>query len=149
MELAKKIKLMLENNEFRKLQTLFESTKPNLWEEELLDITYDTGNLAAYTIICMMLIEQESPKLHSLASAMLVHALCHINGAYASGYYHMLRASILDPKDVGYKEALLFFHKIPDQLLSKKRAIELALEVLEKDPTSKAADDIIKRYQPL
>ena len=147
MKLKEQIRDLLLKNDLSGLESLLVGKDIDSWSGDLVDIAYDTKSLLAYTLICMMLMKQESSRLHSLATALLSHSLCYIEGAYASACYHMRRAVALDPKNVGYKEALLFFHEIPEQLLNKEEAIKLASEVLEKDPGSKAAQDIIKRYK--
>ena len=149
MELKEKIEKLLSTNDFVSLEHLLDGIDIDVWGEKLLDIAYDNESLVAYTLICMMLIKKESPRLHCLASTLLSHSLCHIKGAYSSGFYHMRRAVALDQKNVGYKEALLFFHEIPEQPLDKEEALELAMQVLKQDPKSKPALDVVERYEAM
>jgi len=145
MELKEKLRKLLLKNDFNGLEELLSGMDVETWGGKLLDIAYDNGSLVSYILICMMLIKKESPKLHCFASILLSQSLSHIEDAYASGYYHIQRAVMLDPENVDYKEALLFFHEIPDQLVSKEEALRVAKEILQKKPDSSAALEIVER----
>jgi hypothetical protein len=147
MQLKEQIKELLIKNDFDGLKNLLTENDIDSWSEDLVDVVYDTKNLLAYTFVCMTLMKKESSRLHCLAAALLSHSLCYINGAYASALYHVRKAIELDPNDVGLKESLLFFHVIPDQLLSRDEAVQIALEVLKNDHQSIAARDIIERHK--
>jgi len=139
MVLKEKIKKLLEDNDFDQLEYLLNNTDLEVWDNVLIDLTFDDKTLISYSLICMMLVRRESPKLHSLASALLSHSLCHIQGAYASALYHIRKAIELDSHDIGLKEALLFFHEIPDKLVSDSEAKKLIDEILKEKPSSKCA----------
>lgn len=110
----------------------------------LLKIGYDMESITPYSFICSLLCEKESTNLHYLASEILVNPLCFIVGAYNAALYHARRAAQLEPNDISIKEYLLLFYNIPDKLISKEEAIEIARDVLNKIPNSKAAIDILK-----
>lgn len=147
MKLSEEVRDLLEKNDFFELEKLLKRVGLHDFEDALSDATFEHANLLSYTFICMLLIKAETAELHFIASSLLAFPLCHLEGAYASGYYHARKAVVLSPSDVSYKEFLLFFHEIPDQLLRTEEAVELATEVLKKDPGSKAAQDILKRYK--
>ena len=146
MKFKDRIKGLLEENNFFGLEYLLQEVGLKEFEDALSDATFDYKTLLSYTFLCMLLIKKETAELHFMASALLAFPLCHIEGAYVSGYYHASKAAALDPKDVSYKEFLLFFHEVPDQLLSSDKALELARKILEKDSNSKVALGIVERY---
>ncbi|USG64640.1 hypothetical protein NDK47_21225 [Brevibacillus ruminantium] len=113
----------------------------------LHELAYDTSDLVCYTFVNFLMYSQgERSDLHHLASSLLSHPLCHIEGAYKSALLHSRRASELSPEDVALKEYLLFFHIIPEKLVSKEEAIEIASVVLQVEPNSQVAKDIFSRY---
>ncbi|MFM1655114.1 hypothetical protein ACI7RC_23915 [Brevibacillus sp. B_LB10_24] len=114
----------------------------------LHELAYETGDLVCYTFVNFLIYSQgESSDLHHLASSLLSHPLCYIEGAYRSALLHSRRALELSPEDVGLKEYLLLFHIIPEELVSKEEAIEIANMVLQIDPKSQVAKNIISRYE--
>lgn len=114
----------------------------------LHELAYDSGDLICYTFVNFLIYSQgESSNLHHLASSLLSHPLCYIEGAYKSALLHSRRASELSPEDVGLKEYLLFFHIIPDELVSREEAIAIANMVLQTEPSSEVAKDILSRYE--
>lgn len=109
----------------------------------LLKIGYDTESITPYSFICSLLCEKESANLHYLASEILVNPLCFLVGAYNAALYHARRAAQLEPNDTSLKEYLLLFYNIPDKLISKEDAVEIAREVVNKIPNSKVALDVL------
>jgi tetratricopeptide (TPR) repeat protein len=109
----------------------------------LLEIGYDRESITPYSFICSLLCEKESANLHYLASEILVNPLCFLAGAYNAALYHARRAAQLDPNDISIKEYLLLFYNIPDKLISKEEAIEIAREIVNKVPNNKAALDVL------
>jgi hypothetical protein len=113
----------------------------------LHELAYDTSDMVCYTFVNFLIYSQgESSNFHHLASSLLSHPLCYIEGAYKSALLHSKRASELSPEDIGLKEYLLFFHIIPEQLVSKEEAIAIANMVIQTEPSSQAAKDILSRY---
>ncbi|MDQ0417598.1 MULTISPECIES: hypothetical protein [Thermoactinomycetaceae] len=114
--------------------------------ECLIGLSHETGSMFIYTFGYSLLLKQESAKLHELLYVMLSISLPYIEGAYESSLYHARRAAALDPDDVEYKSCILLFHEIPDQLVSKEEAVEIAKEIITVDPTNSAATKILLRY---
>ena len=85
-----------------------------------------------YVFLCDILNEKESADIHYLASLILIGPFSHLEGAYAGGYYHAKKAIKLDPDNIGFKEYILFFYSVPEQLLPRNEAISIAKEVLKK-----------------
>lgn len=109
----------------------------------LLKIGYDTESITPYSFICSLLCEKESANLHYLASEILVNPLCFLVGAYNVALYHARRALQLEPDDISIKEYLLLFYNIPERLISKEEAIEIAKDVLNINPYSKIALNVL------
>ncbi|MGG4267247.1 hypothetical protein [Peribacillus simplex] len=112
--------------------------------DSLFLIAYDNENLTPYGFVNYLLFENETAQLHYLASFLLSMALNHLDGAYQTAFFHATRASELEPNDISYMEDLLFFYGIPDQLLSKRRANDIAMQILKKDPDNKVASSVLE-----
>lgn len=113
-------------------------------EDLLMEWAFEEPNMIIYTFICRRLEKDESDELHSLAADILCHPLCHLEGAYLSGFYHAQECVRLAPEKVSYREFLLFFAEIPEKLLDKKIALKLAEDILREIPSSQIAKTFMK-----
>lgn len=112
--------------------------------DALLKIAFDTENINVYTFTIFMLIKHENSKLHLLASRLLALPFCHIEGAYQASVMHLKRAIELEPENIDYLIFLLFFYEVPDQVISKDEAKEVAQRILNYDPSNQIAQKILK-----
>lgn len=95
------------------------------------------------TFFLYLILENENAKLHEIASALLSFPYAWISRGYSVALNHLRKAIVLSPENMYYKELILFYHDIPDHLLSKEDAIKYAKQVLEVNPLVKVAQDII------
>ncbi|MCL2113280.1 MAG: hypothetical protein FWH31_04950 [Streptococcaceae bacterium] len=108
---------------------------------------YDVeSEVVFYFFLVDWLFEEESAELQELASAVMSFGLNWMPGAYSLGLGHMRRAMELDSDNLNYKQGILIFHDIPDRLLPKQEAIEISKEILSKDPSCAAAQNILQKY---
>ena len=70
-------------------------------------------------------------------------AFSHFPEGHLAGYYHARRALELDPFNIHYKEYLLEFRIIPEQILSREEAVQLSKEVIKDKPDSYRAKEIL------
>ncbi|MBS1987742.1 hypothetical protein JST56_01995 [Candidatus Dependentiae bacterium] len=101
----------------------------------------DDNNICAYSFICFLILDCKTIEYHSLASEILIHCFPHLGG-YAAALYHVRRYLQLCPDDVDMLEMLLFFHNVPEKLVSREEAIQVAGEILKKNPDSSHAKAI-------
>ncbi|OYD06594.1 hypothetical protein [Paludifilum halophilum] len=106
-------------------------------ENLLLEYSFDTEDIGVYTLLNIHLLDQENGPIHHVISVIMSMAFSHWNGAYQVAFYHAKKAVELDPENLDFKEYMLFFYEIPDQLLSKDEAISLAKEILKQRPIAK------------
>lgn len=92
-------------------------------------------------------IYEEDALLHYIATLLLIHPLVYFPGAYYVAYNHLLKVIELEPDDWGHQELLLFFHEIPDQIVKKEEAIEIARNILKVYPESGPALSIINELE--
>lgn len=113
----------------------------------LLKLAVENEEIVVYTFATFLISQLgENSELHCLASSLLSHPLCHIDGVYKSALFHSRRALELSPNNISLKENLLFFHTIPDRLISKDEAILLAKEVLQTDPNGAITKEVLGIY---
>ncbi|WP_146130573.1 hypothetical protein [Laceyella sediminis] len=86
-----------------------------------------------------LIVKHEEATFHCIASHLMSLPLCSIDGAYNVGFYHAKRAVELSPEDASFKEHLLFYHAIPDKLLSDEEAEKIAKSILEMEPDNQTA----------
>lgn len=91
--------------------------------------------------------EKEDDEYHNLASIIMTFGLNWMPGAYNVAMCHLQRAIQLNPDNIGYKQEMLLFNIMPDQLLSKEEALAYAREVHEVDPLDLTANDILNKYK--
>lgn len=113
-------------------------------ESDLMEIAFETDNIATYFFIVNMLNEEESAEIHAIGASILSTAFSQINGSYNLALNHMRKAMQLDPNNITYKEGMLLFYNIPEQLITRTEAIELAGEIIKINPENQHAKDILQ-----
>lgn len=106
----------------------------------IIECGFDKGLLPLYTFVNFLLIENETAHLHRCAAVLIAQCFVHLEGAYSMGLFHARRAIELAPDEPTYKEYILLYYDIPDKLLSKEEAIEIATQLQQQDPGNIAAD---------
>ena len=147
MNLENEIKDFVSKKKLCELENLLIKIKIDDFRKSLIKITFESESIVSYSLVCMMLMKHESVELHQLAIDLLVHPLCIIEGAYTAALYHARKAINISPDDVDLKESLLFFHNVPDKLVSKEEAITMAKQILEKEKDNKSAKELLDRYR--
>lgn len=141
--MKEKLKSLIILGNMKEAKDIFKEMNYVEARDVLLEIGYDTESITPYSFICSLLFEKESANLHYLASEILANPLCFLAGAYNVALYHARRAAQLDTNDISIKEYLLLFYNIPDKLINKEEAVEIAREIVKKAPNSKAALDVL------
>ena len=114
------------------------------FHDAVLGEAFDHQSLACYRLYVGLLLDGESAERHVAASEMLSLALNIFPGAYATSFFHAVRAVALAPEDISYKEHLLSFHNNPEHLLSPEDARRVAQEVLDLDPSNDAGREVLR-----
>lgn len=104
---------------------------------------HDKPGVLAYVFVSFLLKKEEKAIYHNIASILMSGAFNYLPGAYLASYYHSKRAIKLDPSNIGYKNTLLFLRQIPEKILEKEEAVQLAKEILNEKPDSDSALGIL------
>jgi hypothetical protein len=145
--LKEQIKSLLKENKLVELEELLSSYSEAEISDPLITASFDTYHIATYSVACMLLMKKQTAEMHWLAAEILIHPLCHLEGAYSAAMYHVRKAIELDPTDLGLKEVLIFLHGVPDRVVSKEEAISIAYELLEKEPANRCAHDLLEWHK--
>ncbi|KOP78259.1 hypothetical protein AMS59_10240 [Lysinibacillus sp. FJAT-14745] len=124
---------------FIEAKALVDGLNKDEFEDYILELCYKSESIIYYSFVLDLLKNRETAFLHYIASIILSHPLCHLEGAYQAAFYHAKKAIDCDEDDIGLKEYLLFFNAIPDKLLSDREAKILAEKVLKIKPDSEVA----------
>lgn len=150
MEKDNILKKLIQSLEVLILKFKFEEAAKLLVNFDELTITsaiqtmgFDKPGVLAYVFVCFLLKNEEKAIYHYAASLLMSNAFNHYPEGHLAGYYHARRALELDPRNIHYKEYLLEFRVIPEQILSKEVAIQLAKEVIKAKPNSYRAKEIL------
>lgn len=103
-------------------------------------------DVAVYGLVAYLLGSgEDKAHWHSVASELLVSSLCHLPGAYVLGYYHACCAAELAPDDADSQEFVLFFVGVPDRVMETADIVRFAQRTLRLRPSSKVAQDALRR----
>lgn len=141
--MLEKLKKHIMEGDFNLARSLYEKGDYETLEHDIHVIAYDTENVATYFFILELLFHKNEAQLHYIACSLLANPLVYIPGAYYMAYNHILQAIELDSDNLKYKENLLLFYSIPDKILKRETAIEIANSILRIDPENKAANSVI------
>lgn len=144
--LEKLKKYILEGN-FNLARSLYEDKNYDILEHDIHVVAHDTENVATYFFILDLIFHKHEAQLHYIACSLLSNPLVYIPGSYYLAYNHILKAIEQDTDNLKYKENLLLFYNIPDKILNREKAIEIANSILKIDPENNAANSVINgRY---
>ncbi len=141
-KLSNEFELLILKGEFERAKKIVKKFSNKELKDILFQISYSSGSIAPYGFICFLLQEYETSELHLMAAVLLSHGINHLPNAYNLALFHARRAVSLEPNS-GNKEFLLFFHELPEKLISDNDAIKIAKEILKETSNSKIAKEII------
>ena len=110
----------------------------------VIGAAFDQPSTLFYAFFSYLIAKQETAERHFLAAHLMSTALCHLPDGYQVAFYHMKKALVLDPGNVGYKMDLLLFYDIPEQLLSPREARRIAEEILAQEPDHAVARGLVR-----
>jgi len=145
--IEQKIKDLILDGNFLEANQFLDKIDLDKLASILLDIGYEEESICAYSFVCFLMLKKETKEYHSLASDILIHAFPHLIGGYKTALYHLRQAIKIDPNDIDLEEMLIFFHNVPEKLVSLEEAIKTASRVLEKKPDSNPAKRILLDYK--
>jgi hypothetical protein len=125
-----KLKELIASGNFLEAKKMLPHIAHKKLAATLFDIGYHDENNCAYAFVCFVMLEDETVNYHCLASEIMTLAFPHLNGGYETALFHIRRAMELDPSDIELDETLLFFHSLPNKLVSDEEAQRVAVKLL-------------------
>jgi len=143
METIKRINELILNYKLEEASKLLQEISLDFFANKIISLAYKNSSLLYYSFIEFLINQNQNAEYHSIASQLLSSSLCHFNGAYQSAYFHALKAIELEPENIKYKEFILFFYEIPENILSFEKAQEIANEIIKTEPQNIVANQIL------
>lgn len=112
-------------------------------ENDLIKYAYDSCNFSLYSFAFYMYIKKQDEKWLKLSLSLIIGPLCFVDGAYSIGLF-LARQLVKKDRSVDNLVQLLFFYDIPEKLLSKDEALEIAEQILKLNPDNQIALKVIK-----
>ncbi len=103
-------------------------------EDAFHGYAFDMRDIRAYTFATELIRREEKWQWQYLASVLMCMGLCQFEGAYFTAYFHALEAIKLAPDDESLREYVLFFHNVPDKVMSKEEAMKQTKVLLSMNP---------------
>jgi tetratricopeptide (TPR) repeat protein len=100
---------------------------------------HEKPGVLAYVFVSYLIKNEEKAIYHYAASLLMSYAFNYLPGAYWAAYYHSKRALELDSSNIQFKTSLLYLRDIPEKILGKEEAIQIAKEILNEKPDSESA----------
>lgn len=116
---------------------------PNQLKEFLLKTAYDTSDFSLYSFAVHMFAETDGIEWLETALSLVIGPLCFVDGAYSIGLFHA-RQLLAKEYSVKNLEMLLFFHDLPEKLVGRDEALEIAARILRLEPGNQLALRITK-----
>ncbi len=146
MNIEEELLKFLLNGEIEKSVALIKSMNVEIMHEKiqniLLKVAFEKESIIPYVVVVKLLLEKEMSDLHAFASTLLSNPLCWIEGAYQAGFYHQKRAVQMEPYNIAYKEYLLSYNALPDEILSDEEALKIRKEIISLEPNN----EFVKSY---
>lgn len=136
---------MLKDGDIEGMKYIALKASPDSLENILVELGFEVHSLALYTLMISMIINRVTEKRHDTAIDLLIHPLCRYEGAYTLALYHARKNIALKPS-LENRTLLLFFHDVPDKLVTKDEAIEVARYILNEDSSCWVAKDLLEGY---
>ena len=138
---------LVEIGEYENASVLLDSMEEPKIRDYLLMAAFEMENLSILGFGIYMLNKTNSELWRSIVIMLLLHPLCHLEGAYSFAFFYAKEELRLDRSEENLTQ-LLFFNEIPEKLLSNTEALKIAKEVLSMNPDNTVAKDVIKRMTP-
>lgn len=143
------VEQILEKNirlaKFETAKTEFVKLPIQMQFDTISKVSYKMESMAVYAFLCYMIGADNNPCYHEMAVDILINTLSFFEGAYTVAFYHTKVLYHAEPNNTEWKTLMLFFHDIPEKLLSEEQALKLAKSIIQVEPENIVARQIIAR----
>lgn len=142
VSMIKKIETSILYGRYEEIKEICEEMDSMQIRDILLNMAFDTENIGVYGFVQYMSQCSEKKVWMELMVEILMHPLCHLEGAYSMSLFYS-REILKKYRTVENLERIIFFYKIPEKLVSYEEAKEIAKEIITMEPNNKVALAII------
>lgn len=130
-ELEYRLRKHIAEMDFEKAAKLFLELTKEEQSNMILSAGFDTFHLTIYAFMNYLLQQHESSEIHDLTSSLMLHPLCHLEGACVIALFHAKKAVELDPDNIEWYINLLMFEKHPDAWFAQTEVEEVYRRIKE------------------
>jgi len=124
-ELEYRLRKYIAEMDFEKAAKLFLELTEKERFDMILSVGFETFNLTIYAFMNYLIQHHESSEIHDLTSSLMLHPLCHLEGACVIALFHAKKAVELDPDNIDLYISLLMFEKHPDVWFAQSEVEEV------------------------
>lgn len=132
------LETILWYGKYEEAEAAFEQMEEDQIRNALLSLAFDTESLCAYSFVQYMMRKTEKVFWLRMAAELMMQPLCFIEGAYSIALFHA-RELLSREKNVENLERILFFYDIPEKLVDREEALQIAKEILKAEPSNPIA----------
>lgn len=111
-------------------------------KNEIIHIAYQTESISVYAFSEYMSSFDDCIEWYKLIIELLINPLCFIEGAYSIAFYYS-KELLKKEQSIENMERLLFFYDIPEKLLEKEKAFDMAKYIIKIDSKNAVAIKIL------
>ena len=141
--MLEKIVELINSGKYKECEIICRNLTFTEIKDDFLKRAYDTSSFSLYSFVLYMDTKTEDSRWLDLAFSLIIGPLCFIEGAYSVGLFHA-RELVRRNFCVKNLEQLLFFYTIPEKLINRDEALEIANQILKIEPSNQVALQIIR-----
>lgn len=139
-----KLKINIIQGKYKDAEKICLNLDMSIINNTIMTIAYDIESICIYSFVQYMIQTTKKIEWIKLAINIMLNPLCFIEGAYSTALFHS-RQLLEYNNNVENLERILFFYNIPENLIDKKEAKNIAEEILSIESDNKVALEIKKK----
>ncbi len=136
---------LIHKAQYYEAKALFDQLSREEQRDLLIEEASLTDNICVLGFIEFLISLDNTSYNHMLAAEALIQ-MCWLNGAYNIAFHHAREMYRISP-DVNAEKFLLFFYELPENIMSKDYALEIAETILLRDPDYEPAKKIMQKHK--
>lgn len=139
------LKNYILNGKYDEAKEICDSMSMEDIKNEIIQIAYQTESLSVYAFSEYMSSFKDCIEWNKLIIEILINPLCFIEGAYSIAF-HYSKQLLKKEYSIDNMERLLFFYDIPERLLEKEKALDIAKSIIQIDSMNAIAKKVLKEH---
>lgn len=131
--MKKEFEISLIQGKYKDAEILCENMEFSDVRDVIMTIAYNTESVCVYAFSQYMIYTTKRVEWIELTIDIMLHPLCFLEGAYSIALFYT-RELLAIEENVENLERILFFYNMPDKLISKEEAQNIAQKILIIEP---------------